>query len=86
VVTQESSLWWSRVSHLKDGHPGTKRLETFKSFLFCLFYRLVFLFSGIWGFLFFRLFVNYLSQESSIVVTGADPVMSFEAQGGHPQA
>jgi hypothetical protein len=27
-----------------------------------------------------------LSQESSIVVAGADPVMSSEAHGGLPQA
>jgi hypothetical protein len=51
---------------------------------FCLFYRF-FSFSGIWGFLFSDSFFNYLSQESSIIVTGADPVMSSEAQGGHPQ-
>jgi hypothetical protein len=31
-------------------------------------------------------FYNYLSQESSITVAGADPVMSSEAQGGLPQA
>jgi hypothetical protein len=36
--------------------------------------------------LFFRLFFIYLSQELSIVVTGADPVMSSKAQGGFPQA
>jgi hypothetical protein len=39
-----------------------------------------FLFSGIWGFLFSNSFFNYLSQESSIVVAGADPAMSSEAQ------
>jgi hypothetical protein len=41
---------------------------------------------GIWGFLFFRLCFNFLSLESSIIVAGADPVMSSEAQGGLPQA
>jgi hypothetical protein len=57
-------------------------------------YRLIFLFVlstcfsflGIWGFLFFDSFSNYLSQESSNVVAGADPVMSSEAQGGLPSA
>jgi hypothetical protein len=41
---------------------------------------------GIWGFLFSNSFFNYLSQESSNVVAGADPVMSSEAQGGLPPA
>jgi hypothetical protein len=45
-----------------------------------------FLFSGLWGFLFSNSFFNYLSQESSDVVTGADPVMSSEVQGGLPLA
>jgi hypothetical protein len=52
---------------------------------FFLFYRFVFR-AGIWGFLFFNSFFNYLSQESSDVVPGADPVMSSEAQGGLPPA
>jgi hypothetical protein len=56
---------------------------SYSPFLFRLFYRFVFRF---WGFgvfsLFFRLFFNYLSQESSIIVAGADPVMSSEARGG----
>jgi hypothetical protein len=56
------------------------------AFLFSFVLSICFSFLGIWGFLFFRLFFNYLSQESSIVVTGADPVMSSEAQGGLPQA
>jgi hypothetical protein len=41
-----------------------------------------FLFLGIWGFLFSDSFFNYLSQESSNVIIGTDPVMSSEAQGG----
>jgi hypothetical protein len=41
---------------------------------------------GIWGFLFSNSFFNYLSQESSNVVAGADSVMSSEAQGGLPPA
>jgi hypothetical protein len=45
-----------------------------------------FSFSWIWGFLFSNSSFNYLSQESSNVVTGADPVMSSEAQGGLPPA
>jgi hypothetical protein len=57
------------------------------AFLFSFVLSIHFLFSGIWGFfLFFRLFFNYLSQESSIIVTGADPAMSSEAQGGLPKA
>jgi hypothetical protein len=59
---------------------------SYSPFFFRLFYRFVFSFSGIWGFLFSNLFFNYLSQESSIIVAGADPVMSSEAQGGLPQA
>jgi hypothetical protein len=56
-------------------------------FFFCLFYRFVFRFRGFGVFfLVFRLFFNYFSQESSIVVADADPVMSSEAQGGLPQA
>jgi hypothetical protein len=42
--------------------------------------------SGIWGFLFSNSFFNYLSQEASDVVAGADPDMSSEAQGGLPSA
>jgi hypothetical protein len=42
----------------------------------------LFSFSRIWGFLFSNSSFNYLSQESSDVVTGVDPVMSSEAQGG----
>jgi hypothetical protein len=53
-------------------------------FFFRLFYQLVFPFSGIWCFLFSNYFFNYLSQESSNVVAGTDPVMSSEAQGGLP--
>jgi hypothetical protein len=57
-------------------------------------YRLIFLFvlstcfsfSGIWGFLFSDSFFIFLSQESSNVIAGADPVMSSEAQGGLPSA
>jgi hypothetical protein len=52
------------------------------AFFFRLFYRFVFSFSGIWGILFSNSFFNYLSQESSDVVAGANPVMSSEAQGG----
>jgi hypothetical protein len=36
--------------------------------------------------LFSNSFFNYLSQELSNVVAGADPVMSSEAHGGLPQA
>jgi hypothetical protein len=45
-----------------------------------------FSFLGIWGFLFSDPFFNYLSQESSNVIGGADPVVSSEAQGGLPLA
>jgi hypothetical protein len=41
---------------------------------------------GIWGLLFSNSFFNYLSQESSNVIAGADPVMSSEVQGGLPSA
>jgi hypothetical protein len=57
---------------------------------YCLIFLFVlstcFSFSGIWGFLFSDSFFNYLSQESSNIVTGTDPVMSSEAQGGLPPA
>jgi hypothetical protein len=56
------------------------------AFLFLFVLSTCFLFSGIWGFLFSNSFFNYLSQESSNVVAGADPVMSSEAQGGLPPA
>jgi hypothetical protein len=53
---------------------------------FCLYYRFVSLFPGIWGFLFSNSFFKYLSQESPDVVANADPDMSSEAQGGLPSA
>jgi hypothetical protein len=56
------------------------------AFLFSFVLSICFSFLGIWGFLFFRLCFNFLSQESSIIVAGADPIMSSEAQGGLPQA
>jgi hypothetical protein len=56
------------------------------AFFFCSFYRFVFPFSGIWGFLFSNSFFNYLSQESLNIFTGADPDMSSEAQEGLPLA
>jgi hypothetical protein len=59
---------------------------SYPPFFFCLFYRLVFRFRGFGVFLFSNSSFNYLSQESSNVVTGADPVMSSKAQEGLPQA
>jgi hypothetical protein len=56
------------------------------AFLFSFVLSICLSFSGIWGFLFSNSFFNYLSQEASIIVAGADPVMSSEAQGGLPQA
>jgi hypothetical protein len=52
VVTPEPSLWRSCVSHLKDGHPGTKRLETFKSrsFQCCSFVNISAIGIGVWRF------------------------------------
>jgi hypothetical protein len=51
---------------------------------YCLIFSFVlstcFLFLGIWSFLFSDSFFNYLSQESSNVVAGANPVMSSEVQ------
>jgi hypothetical protein len=58
---------------------------SYSPFFFICFIDLFFVFRDL-GFFFFRLFFNYLSQESSIIVAGADPVMSSEAQGGLPQA
>jgi hypothetical protein len=49
------------------------------------FFRLFFIFVDL-GFFVFPTLFNYLSQESSIVVADADPIMSSEAQGGLPQA
>jgi hypothetical protein len=59
---------------------------SYSPFFFHLFYRLVFRFWGFGVFLFSNSFFNYLSQESSNIVAGANPVMSSEAQGGLPQA
>jgi hypothetical protein len=59
---------------------------SYSPFLFSFVLWICFLFLGIWGFLFSNYFFNYLSQESSIVVTGADPTMISEAQEGLPQA
>jgi hypothetical protein len=59
---------------------------SYSPFFFSLFLSTCFPFSRIWGFLFSNSFFNNLSQESSNVVAGADPVMSSEAQGGLPQA
>jgi hypothetical protein len=60
---------------------------SYSLFFFSFVLSICFSFLEIWGFfLFFQLFFNYLSQESSIIVAGADPVMSSEAQGGLPQA
>jgi hypothetical protein len=61
---------------------------SYSPLFFHFFNRFFFVFRdlGIWDFLFSNSFFNYLSQESSIVVAGADPVMSSEAQGGLPQA
>jgi hypothetical protein len=72
---------------LHDGEgPCAGQRGILFAFFFGLFYRFVFLFSGIWGFLFSNSFFNYLSQESPDVITGADPDMSSEAQGGLPSA
>jgi hypothetical protein len=54
------------------------------AFFFRLFYRFISSFSGIWGFFLSNSFFNLLSQESSSVLAGADPVLSSEAQGGLP--
>jgi hypothetical protein len=55
------------------------------SFFVCFTY-LFFCFRGFLGFLFSNSFFNYLSQESPDVITGTDPDMSSEAQGGLPSA
>jgi hypothetical protein len=59
---------------------------SYSPFLFVCFIDL-FLVFGDFGFfvLFSNYLFNYLSQESSIVVAGADPATSSEAQGGLPQ-
>jgi hypothetical protein len=54
--------------------------------IFHLFIDLFFCFRGFGVFLFSDSFFNYLSQESSNVVIGANPIMSSEAQGGLPPA
>jgi hypothetical protein len=74
------------LPHDKEGPCAGHRGILF-AFLFSFVLLICFSFLGIWGFfLFFRLFFNYLSQESSIIVASADSVMSSEAQGGLPQA
>jgi hypothetical protein len=59
---------------------------SYSPFLFSFVLSICFSFPRIWGFLFSNYFFNYLSQELSIIVTGADPAMSSEVQGGLPQA
>jgi hypothetical protein len=59
---------------------------SYSPFLFHLFYQFVSHFRGFGVFCFPTIFFNYLSKELSIVVTDANPAMSFEAQGGLPQA
>jgi hypothetical protein len=54
------------------------------SFFVC--FTNLFLFLGIWGFLFSNSFFNYLPQESPDIIVGTDPDMSSEAQGGLPSA
>jgi hypothetical protein len=59
---------------------------SYSPFLFVCFIDLFLVFRDLGFFvLFSNYFFNYLSQESSIVVAGADPAMSSEAQGGLPQ-
>jgi hypothetical protein len=59
---------------------------SYSPFLFVCFIDLFLVFGDLEFFvLFSNYFFNYLSQESSIVVAGADPAMSSEAQGGLPQ-
>jgi hypothetical protein len=73
------------LPHDEEG-PCARHRGILFAFLFSFILSICFLFSAIWDFLFSISFFNYLSQESSIVVAGADPVMSSEAQGGLPQA
>jgi hypothetical protein len=54
--------------------------------LFFFFLSICFFVFGDFGFFVSNSFFNYLSQESSIIVAGADPAMSSEAQRGLPQA
>jgi hypothetical protein len=68
--------------HDEEGPSAGHRGFLF-AFFFCFFTDLFSVFGDL-GFLFSNSFFNYLSQESSDVVTGADPVMSSEAQGGLP--
>jgi hypothetical protein len=64
------------------GHRGI-----LSPYFFVCFIDLFFCFRGFGDFfLFSDSFFNYLSQESSNVVTSANPVMSSEAQGGLPLA
>jgi hypothetical protein len=66
------------LPHDEEG-PCAGHMGILFVFLFSFVLSICFLFLGIWGFLFSNSFFNYLSQESSIVITGADPAMSFEA-------
>jgi hypothetical protein len=58
---------------------------SYSPYFFVCFIDMFFVFGDL-GFLFSNSFFNYLSQESSNVVAGADPIMSSEAQGGLPSA
>jgi hypothetical protein len=73
------------LPHDEEGPSAGHRGILF-ALLFSFVLSICFSFSRIWGFLLSDSFFNYLSQESSITVAGADPIMSSEAQGGLPQA
>jgi hypothetical protein len=66
------------LPHDEEGPCASHRGILF-AFLFLFALSICFTFSGIWGFLFSNYFFNYLSQQSCIIVAGADPVMSSEA-------
>jgi hypothetical protein len=73
------------LPHDKEGPYAGHRGILF-AFSFSVRFIDLFLVFGDLGFLFFNYFFNYLSQESFIVVASTDPAMSFEVQGGLPQA
>jgi hypothetical protein len=80
-----ASIDSAALPHDEEGPCAGHKGILFAFSFFVCFINLSLIFGDLWFFV-FQLFFNYLSQESSIIIIGADPAMSSEAQGGLPQA
>jgi hypothetical protein len=75
------------LPHDEEGPCAGHRGILFAFYFFICFINLFLVFGDlVFYFLFSNSLFNYLSQESAIVVTDTDPVMSSEALGGLPRA